>query len=200
MTEITRVPLLPIAKGSLVKIWLGVALVIAAGMALSWKSMPALVAVKTVQAGEGASPGMGDVAIINYKGTLKDGTVFDEQQQAPLPLQGVVPGFTKALMQMQVGGKYHVKIPAKLGYGDHQVGPIPPNSDLTFDIELLQFMPMQEFQQRMAMMRQMQQMQAQKGGAAGGPQGPGGPGGPPGPGGPDQMPPGAGSPEAMPPQ
>ena len=186
MTEITRVPLLPIAKGSLLKIWLGVALVIAAGVALSWKSMPALVKVQTVHAGEGASPGMGDVAIINYKGTLKDGTVFDEQQNAPLPLQGVVPGFTKALMQMQAGGKYHVIIPAKLGYGDHQVGPIPPNSDLTFDIDLLQFMPVQEFQQRMQMMRQMQQqqMQQQKGGAAG----PGGPGMPQG-GGPDQLPP-----------
>ena len=195
MTEITRVPLLPIAKGSLLKIWLGVALVIAAGVALSWKSMPALVTVKTVQAGEGASPGMGDVAVINYKGTLKDGTVFDEAQQAPLPLQGVVPGFTKALMQMQIGGKYHVVIPAKLGYGDRQNGPIPPNSDLTFDIELLQFMPMQEFQQRMQMMRQMQQQQMQQG-QKGGPAGPGGAAGamPPGAG-PDQMPP-----QAMPPQ
>ena len=190
MTEITRVPLLPIARGSLVKIWLGVVLIIAAGVWLAGASMPALVKVKTVLAGAGPSPGMGDVAIINYKGMLKDGTVFDQQQQAPLPLQGVVPGFTKALMQMQAGGKYHVIIPSKLGYGDQQVGPIPPNSDLIFDIELLQFMPVQEFQQRMAMMRQMQQQQMQKGGA---------PGGRPG-GGPDQMPPVSGAPDGMPPQ
>ncbi len=197
MTEITRVPLLPIAKGSLLKIWLGVALVIAAGVWLAGASMPALVKVKTVHAGEGASPGMGDVAIINYKGMLKDGTVFDEQQQAPLPLQGVVPGFTKALMQMQTGGKYHVIIPAKLGYGDRQTGPIPPNSDLIFDIELLQFMPVQEFQQKMQMMRQMQQqqMQQQRGGAPGGPPGSGGAGG-----GPDQLPQGAGPPEGAPQQ
>ncbi|MEO7247959.1 MAG: FKBP-type peptidyl-prolyl cis-trans isomerase [Novosphingobium sp.] len=190
MTEITRVPLLPIARGSLAKIWLAVVLVIAAGVWLSGIAMPALVRVQTLQAGEGPSPGMGDVAIINYKGTLKDGTVFDEQQQAPLPLQGVVPGFTKALMQMQAGGKYHVLIPSKLGYGDHQVGPIPPNSDLNFDIELVQFMPVQEFQQRIAMMRQMQMQQAQKGGPPHG-----GPGGVPG-----EMPPGAGPPEGMPPQ
>lgn len=172
MTEITRVPLLPIAKGSLAKLWIGAIVAIAAGAALAWFAMPSMVSVKTIKAGEGPSPTLSDVAIIKYKGMLKDGTVFDQQEQAPMPLQGVIPGFSKALMQMQAGGKYRIVIPAKLGYGDRQVGPIPANSDLTFDIELHEFMPMEQFQQRMAMMRQMQQMQQGQQGQ----QGRGGPG------------------------
>jgi len=165
MTEITRVPLLPIAKGSVGKLWLGVALAAAVAGGLAWTSVPPLVKVQTVQAGEGPSPTMSDVALINYKGTLKDGKVFDQAERAPLPLQGVIPGFTKALLQMQKGGKYHVVIPAKLAYGDKQAGEIPPNSDLVFDIELLGFMNFEQFQQQQQIMQQMRAMQAQKHGA-----------------------------------
>ena len=176
MTEITRVPLQPIAKGSLGKLWLGVvaALVVAVGVA--WAAMPATVTVETLTKGKGPSPTIEDVALINYKGTLPDGKVFDQQQQAALPLAGVVPGFTKALVQMQRGGKYKVLIPSELGYGDQQAGPIPPGTDLTFEIELLDFRSRAEIEQQQ---RMMQQMQAQQGRPGGGPGGPGGPVAPP---------------------
>ncbi len=186
MTEITRVPLQPIARGSLPKLWLGVlaALLVAAGVA--WAALPAQVKVETLIAGSGASPTIEDVALINYKGTLPDGKVFDEQKQAVFPLQGVVPGFTKALMQMQRGGKYKVLIPSELGYGDKQAGPIPPNTDLTFEIELIDFRSRAEIEQQQRMMEQMQQMQQQQGGKGvrGGPppgMPPDMPGGPPPP-------------------
>jgi FKBP-type peptidyl-prolyl cis-trans isomerase FkpA len=108
--------------------------------------------------------------------------VFDEAKNAVFPLQGVIPGFTKALEQMQRGGKYTVKIPAELAYGDKQAGNIPPNTDLTFDIELLDFKSRAEIEQQQQMMQQMQAQQG-KGGAAAGPQGiPGGAGEPPLPG------------------
>jgi FKBP-type peptidyl-prolyl cis-trans isomerase FkpA len=162
MTEITRVPMQPIARGALPKLWLGIlaALLVAAGVA--WAALPAQVKVETLIAGSGGSPGLEDVALINYKGTLPDGKVFDQQQQAVFPLQGVVPGFTKALMQMQRGGKYKVLIPSELGYGDKQSGPIPPNTDLAFEIELIDFRSRAEIEEQQRMMQQLQQMQAQQ--------------------------------------
>lgn len=168
MTEITRVPLQPIAKGSLGKLWVGVAAAALAAAGIAWAALPASVEVQTVVAGKGASPTMADVALINYKGTLPDGKVFDQAQFTPMPLEGVVPGFSKALLQMQKGGKYKVVIPSSLAYGDKGSGPIPPNTDLTFEIELLDFTSRENFEQQMQMMQQMQQMQ---GGAQGMPQG-----------------------------
>ena len=169
MTEITRVPLQPLAKGSLTKLWLGLAAAVAVAGGIAYAAMPALVAVKTVKAGEGPNPTLDDVAFIDYTGKLADGKVFD-QGRAPLPLRETVPGFTQALEQMQAGGKYKVMIPARLAYGDKASGPIPANSDLYFDIEVLGVMSRQQFEQQRQL---MQMMQAQgKGGPAGAPGGP----------------------------
>ena len=182
MTEITRVPLQPIAKGSLSKIWLGVAAIVLAAGGIAWAALPAAVDVQTLTAGSGASPTLEDVALIKYKGTLPDGKVFDQQERAAFPLQGVVPGFTKALLQMQRGGKYKVQIPSELAYGNKQAGDIPPNTDLTFEIELIDFRNRAEIEQQQAMMQQMQQQGGQGGPPGGPPPGmppEGMPGGPP---------------------
>ena len=182
MTEVTRVPLQPIAKGSLTKLWLGVIAVALAAAAIAWISLPQSVKVVTVLAGKGVSPTVDDVALINYKGTLPNGKVFDQQQRAVFPLAEVVPGFTKALEQMQKGGKYKVHIPWQLAYGNKAAGAIPPRSDLDFEIELLDFKSKQEIMAMQAQMQAMQQqMQAQPGGKGGIPgAGPNaGPGGPP---------------------
>lgn len=181
MTEITRVPLQPIAKGALGKLWLGVlaALLIAGGIA--WAAMPSSVKVETLVAGQGTSPTRDDVVLINYKGMLTSGKVFDEGKQVPLPVDGAVPGFTQALEQMQRGGKYKVSIPSELGYGEQQAGEIPPGSDLIFEVELLDFKSKAVIEEQQRIMQQLQQMQQQQGGAPG------------------QMPPGAMPPGAMPP-
>lgn len=167
MTEITRVPLQPLAKGSISKLWLGIAAALAAAGGLAWATMPQQVTVETVRAGQGASPGLDDVALINYKGTLPDGKVFDEGQ-TPMPVRGTIPGFAKGLQKMQTGGKYKLHIPSALAYGAKGQGPIPPDTDLDFDVELLGFMPMAQFQQQMQAMQAMQQQQGGQG-APGGP-------------------------------
>ena len=164
MTEITRVPLQPIAKGSLTKLWLGVVAAVLAAGGIAWAALPVAVRVQTLVPGTGASPTLEDVALIKYKGTLPDGKVFDQQERAAFPLQGVVPGFTKALLQMQKGGKYMVQIPSSLAYGDKQAGPIPPNTDLTFEIELIDFRNRAEIEQQQAAMQQMQAQAQQHGG------------------------------------
>lgn len=169
MTEVTRVPLQPIAKGALAKLWIGVGAVALAAGGIAWATLPAHVKVETVKAGTGPSPTEEDVALINYTGKLKGGKVFDKGDGAVLPLQGVIPGFTQALEQMQKGGKYKVHIPAALGYGDKAAGPIPANSDLDFDIELVDFKSRKEIEDQQRMMQQLQQMQQMQGKA-----GPGG--------------------------
>ena len=60
MAEVTRVPIQPVAKGSLTKLWLGVMIAILLGGGLAWAAMPKGLSVDTIVAGEGATPGIGD--------------------------------------------------------------------------------------------------------------------------------------------
>ena len=174
MTEVTRVPLQPIAKGSLTKLWLGLAFVVLAALAIAWFSARAQgVAIETITAGEGESPTVEDVVFVHYTGKLADGTVFDQSpdsqwpvpgilpEGAPLQLEAMIPGFRDALLKMQRGGKYTIEIPSEMGYGSTPPAgsPIPPDADLVFDIELVDFMAVEEAEQRyQAMVQAMQQM------------------------------------------
>lgn len=172
MTEVTRVPLQPIRKGSLSKLWLGVAALALAGAGLAWSATPSGVQVVEIAAGKGAHPAADDVVLINYVGKLENGKVFDQGQRAPLPLGQMIPGFAEGLQKMQKGGKYRLEIPAAKGYGaeaksNPQTGEvvIPANSNLVFEVELLDFISNAEFQrmQQMQQMMQMQQMQQHEG-------------------------------------
>ena len=95
-------------------------------------------------AGTGAKPTASDSVKVHYTGTLLDGTKFDSsydrKEPAQFVLNSVVPGWTEALQLMPVGSKYKLWIPAKLGYGAEGTpgGPIPPNSTLVFEVELLE--------------------------------------------------------------
>ncbi len=95
--------------------------------------------IKILQEGEGPSPALTDVALVGYKGMLTDGTVFDENANTAMPVDGVVAGFSEALQRMKRGGSYRVFIPPHLGYGDQAAGPIPPNSTLIFDVKFYDF-------------------------------------------------------------
>ena len=77
MTEITRVPLQPIAKGALTKLWIGVAAAALAAAGLAYATLPGSVQVDTLKVGTGPSPTVKDVVLIKYKGTLPNGKVFD---------------------------------------------------------------------------------------------------------------------------
>lgn len=172
--EITRVPLQPIAKGSLTKLWIGVivALLVAFGVAHATRIVQfSNVKVTAIKDGSGPSPTLQDVALITYVGKLTNGKVFDHGDRVPMPLQGVIPGFAQGLQKMKAGGTYRLEIPASLAYGAAAKADasgqevIPANSDLVFDVQLLGSMPAQQYQQMM-MAAQMHQ-QAGRGGAPG---------------------------------
>ena len=94
--------------------------------------------------GDGDSPQKGQKVSVHYRGTLKDGTPFDNSYDRGAPIQfmfglgQVVAGFDEGLATMAIGGQRRLYIPAALGYGARGAGnSIPPNSDLIFDIELV---------------------------------------------------------------
>lgn len=82
--------------------------------------------------------GEAPTAEVMYKGTLVDGTVFDQSRQpVKFNIRQVIPGFTEALKLMPVGAKWRVTIPANLAYGANGPGSIGPNSTLIFEMELI---------------------------------------------------------------
>lgn len=173
MTEITRVPLQPLPKGSVTKLWLGVIIALLIGVGIAWSTMPKGIDLEVVTAGTGPNPGPEDVVFVKYVGMLADGTEFDRSRDVPLPVPGIfpegnplpldamVPGFREGAMQMQKGGKYTLFIPAEQGYGASPPpgAPIPPNADLVFDVELVDFMSREDFQRRIQVLQQMMQQQ-----------------------------------------
>ena len=91
---------------------------------------------KVIENGNGERPNNNSVITMNYKGSLIDGTVFDEGNGAKLAVNNLIPGFTEALLLMDKGSKYEIYIPANLGYGAFTQGGIPANSTLIFEVEL----------------------------------------------------------------
>lgn len=97
-----------------------------------------------LQVGEGKAAVKGALITTQYTGWLEDGSEFDSSYNRGKPFQcvigtgRVIKGWDQGLMGMQVGGKRKLLVPAHLGYGERTMGKIPPNSNLVFEIELLE--------------------------------------------------------------
>lgn len=196
--SVTSVPIPPVKKGILPKLWIALAAIAIIAIALAYFGTKDAVnegasneqflaangkqagvvttdsglQYKVLKPGEGPSPTLTDTALIKYEGKLRDGSVFDANEQAPLPVGGVVPGFSEALQLMQKGGEYRLWIPSELGYGETSPGPeVPANSLLIFDVTMLDFIS----QEQMNEIQQQVEQQQRSGGAI-----PGGPPPPPG--------------------
>ena len=128
----------------------------------SAETLPSGLKVLQLQAGSEERPKTGQTVLINYAGWLMDGTLFDTSQAqiaeqfgkfeelnqlhrgdfSPSqmvfsPDSRLIPGFKEAMLNLSVGEKVRVFIPSHLGYGPQGSGPIPPNSDLVFDLEMV---------------------------------------------------------------
>lgn len=114
-----------------------------------------------VKEGEGKKPNVGQEVMIDYAGFFENGLMFDSsneelsktfgtfdqnraemQQYIPIPFKygsktGLIPGFIEGIEQMKMGDKAVIFIPAHLAYGERGVGPIPPNTDLVFELEMV---------------------------------------------------------------
>lgn len=98
--------------------------------------------VEDLVVGKGEEAQAGELITVNYTGTLIGGKVFDSSVgrdpfQFVLGQGRVIQGWEKGILGMKVGGKRRLTIPPELAYGSRQTGPIPPNSTLVFEVELL---------------------------------------------------------------
>jgi len=123
---------------------------------------PSGLKVLTVKEATGEKPKLGQNVLVNYAGWLMDGNLVDTSQKEIAEKFGkftelnqmhrgdfspsammvspdtrLIAGFREALLNMSIGEKLRVFIPSHLAYGQQGSGPIPPNADLVFDIEIV---------------------------------------------------------------
>ena len=126
------------------------------------EELPSGLKYQVVQEGNGTKPKIGDQVLVHYAGWLSDGTLFDTSlievaekfgkfdeinrshrgNFSPVPMafspeSRLIPGFKEGLLRMSVGEKVRLFIPPHLGYGPQGGGPIPPNAELVFDLEIV---------------------------------------------------------------
>ena len=139
----------PAHTGRTVALWLGFIVIIAAAIGLAWVGAGSLrpeitssgLQFRTIKAGTGDPIGRDDAALLDYVGTLDDGTVFDTSQNhggpQPFTMASVFPGFAEAMARMQEGGRYRFTMPQRLAFGN---GPppqgFPKDSNLTFEVQV----------------------------------------------------------------
>lgn len=193
--SVTAVPIQPLKKGSVLKLWLGLILLALAAGGAAWYGTRAFrpivtesgVKLRVVKDGTGAAITQNDVAAIRYKLHVgsKDSPVIQDSDQTGQPFvtttDGVYPGFGEGMKMMRQGGRYILWVPP----GQHVQGPIPPGTPfqatdtLVFEIEVMQVAAgmAEQFkaQQQEQMRRQLEQLQPPPG-AEGGGEGGGGPG------------------------
>jgi FKBP-type peptidyl-prolyl cis-trans isomerase len=103
--------------------------------------------ITDTQIGAGREAIKGAKVTVNYEGFLESGQKFDSSVDRGRPFSfvlgtgKVIKGWDQGLMGMKEGGKRTLHIPADLAYGPRAVGPIPPNSNLIFHIELIESLP-----------------------------------------------------------
>ncbi|UCD60501.1 MAG: peptidylprolyl isomerase [Flavobacteriaceae bacterium] len=125
------------------------------------EELPSGLKILNLKEGTGAKPKIGDKVLVYYAGWLTNGTLFDSNYEdiaikfdkyderrkqgggyEPFPMDfspdsRLVAGFKEGLLGMKIGDKIRIFIPPHLGYGEQGGGPIPPNADLIFDVEIL---------------------------------------------------------------
>ena len=93
--------------------------------------------------GSGQAAQNGDKLTVHYVGTFEDGTKFDSSVDKGIPFEfvlgagRVIQGWDFGAVGMKVGEKRKLIIPYQLAYGEEGQGPIPPKTNLIFEIELL---------------------------------------------------------------
>jgi FKBP-type peptidyl-prolyl cis-trans isomerase len=112
-------------------------------------ALPSGLQYKVISAGTGPKPTAEDTVLCNYRGTLINGTEFDNSAKhggpTEIPVGGVIKGWTEALQLMPAGSKWQLYVPAELAYGPRQAGPdIGPNSTLIFEVEVVSIQPKKE--------------------------------------------------------
>ncbi|HEX3346328.1 MAG TPA: FKBP-type peptidyl-prolyl cis-trans isomerase [Polyangiaceae bacterium] len=106
-------------------------------------SAAAAVTTTILTPGTGPVAKPGDKVAVHYVGTLLDGTKFASSRDKNEPLlftvgqRGIVKGMNQGVVGMHVGETRRIVVPPSLAYGERSSDKIPPNSTLTYEVELL---------------------------------------------------------------
>ncbi len=129
---------------SFIRVFVAIAVAAAGAQAFadSAETLPSGVVVMHLVQGSGPHPAASDTVKVHYRGTLTNGTEFDSSYKrnlpASFPLNRVIPCWTEGMQKMRTGGKARLFCPANTAYGARGIpGVVPPNSVLTFEVELL---------------------------------------------------------------
>jgi len=200
MSAVTAVPLRPLARGSVLKLWIVLALLVAAAAGLAWwdtrrlqiVTYPSGVRVQTLREGNGPGMTVADVVALRFQVHVNsvDGPLAGDSGAEPLvgTVQDLPPWLAEGLQTMRERGRYVVWVPVRNLLNGQ---PVPPTARFTADdmfaveTQILQIDPGQAstFQMRriqQVMQQQQQQQQMQQQGGPGGPPPGAGPGGRPG--------------------
>ena len=119
-------------------------LLLLAGCSKDNEEMSGELIIEDLVVGEGAEAVKTSIVSVNYTGSLTDGTKFDSSlNPGRTPFRftvgagQVIRGWDEGVAGMKVGGKRKLTIPPSMGYGSQDMGVIPPNSTLIFEVELL---------------------------------------------------------------
>lgn len=178
MSAVTAVPIRPIARGSLLKLWIGLALLLAAGGGLAWLGTAPLQRTTTasglqyqvIRQGEGDAITSEDMVLIHFVGRRENGEIFaDTRGGRPreTATDSFIPGFGEGLKLMRKGAVYRLWIPPILGYQGQPppTAPFGPDETLIFEIQVIDVAPGMASVQRQQQMQQMQQQMQSQGAA-----------------------------------
>jgi FKBP-type peptidyl-prolyl cis-trans isomerase FklB len=112
------------------------------GKAPGVTTLPSGLQYKVLKEGTGEKPKPTDTVVVAYKGTMTDGSVFDQNDKFTTPVTGhTIKGWSDILPMMKTGSKWEVTIPSDLAYGARGPQKIGPNAVLIFDMEWLSIAP-----------------------------------------------------------
>ena len=121
-----------------------IVMILIAGCSKDKEAMNGELIIEDLKVGEGSEVVKYNIVTVNYTGWLTDGTKFDSSLnpgRSPFRFTvgggQVIKGWDEGLIGMKAGGKRKLTIPPSMGYGNQDMGVIPPNSTLVFEIDLL---------------------------------------------------------------
>jgi len=152
MSTVTAVPIRPIARGSVLKLWIALVVLAAIAAAIAWWGTAGQQVTTTrtglryqvISDGTGTPVTSEDIVQLTYVGRKPDGTVFDSTdmhggQPMATGVTGIIPGLAEGLLMMKENGDYRLWIPPHLGYGPNVPpgAPFGPHDTLQFDIHVV---------------------------------------------------------------
>ena len=188
--SVTAVPIQPLAKGAVTKLWIAIAVLVLAGAGLSWLGTQSMqrattksgVQVRVVDEGRGEPVTRADLFALRLRVRVggPSGELLQDTAQSGQPLvvsmDSLPPGIAEGLQSMREGGHYQLWVPQRLAMN----GPPPPNAPFGPDDKIFFEVNVMQVERGMAALQQLMQSQGGAGAPQGGMSGPPGAGAPPG--------------------